>query len=48
MGDVRVCRQIPEQGPQTGSKDRCLQGQVTPLPTVSLLQGLPKQPYLLV
>lgn len=40
--DVRVGRQIPEQGTQTASKDRCLQGQVTPVPTFGLLQGMPK------
>lgn len=40
--DVREGRQIPEQGTQTASKDRCLQGQVTPVPTFGLLQGLPK------
>lgn len=40
--DVRVGRQIPEQGTQTASKDRCLQGQVTPVPTFGLLEGTPK------
>lgn len=40
--DVRVGRQIPEQGTQTASKDRCLQGQVTPVPTFGLLQGMSK------
>lgn len=40
--DVREGRQIPEQDTQTASKDRCLQGQVTLVPTFGLLQGLPK------